>query len=289
MEAQADQEQQIISDDTYRQIEKQHHRGKVIGGFIVVIVGSLFLAKELGAEIPEWIFTWKMLLISLGLISAVKHKFLHPGWIVLVGVGGIFLLNDLYPDMHIKPFIWPVLIILAGLFIMFKPRRKETEKMSNYWNRWHQRHHHGHGRRNWHRNPWEKHPWHEAYAEDVLRTETRNGEDYVESINFLGSLKKNVLSKKFKGGEVINIFGGANIDLSQADFEQSATLDITQVFGGTKLIVPANWEIKSDTITICGGIEDKRPLQPNLSGESQRVLKLIGTTVFGGIEIKSFN
>ena len=87
---------------------------------------------------------------------------------------------------------------------------------------------------------------------------------------------------------MVIVFGGADIDLSQADFENTITLEITQVFGGTKLIVPANWEIKSETVTILGSIEDKRNVQPKLNDEAPKVLVIIGTTVFGGIEIKSF-
>src|SRR6185369_477399 len=102
------------------------------GGLLIVVIGSLFLARELGAEIPFWVFTWKMLLIGIGIIIAVKHKLMHPGWIFLIGVGGAFILNDVYPDMHIKPILWPSLIIMAGLVIIFKPRRKHSDRMRQY-------------------------------------------------------------------------------------------------------------------------------------------------------------
>ncbi len=281
------QQTPISQDELWRKMEKRHRRGKIMGGLLVVTIGSLFLAREMGAEIPTWVFTWKMLLVGLGIVAAVKHKFLHPAWIVLVGVGGCFLLNDFYPDMHIRPFIWPVLIILVGLAILFKPRRKEMLYARRHWKAWHDKHHHWHGRQHWNRHGWHnpKNPWCDPEFETPAAP---SNEDYIDSVAFMGGLKKNILSKKFKGGDIVNIFGGANIDLSQADFEGTATLDITQVFGGTKLIVPANWEIKSETITILGGIEDKRPVQPAINGEPQRVLILIGTTVLGGIEIKSF-
>ena len=272
----------------WRKIEKSHRRGKIMGGLLVISIGSLFLARELGAEIPTWLFTWKMLLIGLGIVAAVKHKFMNPMWLVLVAVGGAFLANDIYPDLHIRPYLWPALIILIGLAILFKPRRKEMQHARLYWKKWHQDHHHnnkwnrgcGHGRNR----------WSDAYNASGNSTDASTDEDYIDSTNILGGIKKNILSKKFKGGDIVNIFGGANINLSQADFEGTATLNVTQVFGGSKLIIPANWEIRqSETVTICGGIEDKRPVQPNLTGEPQRVLILIGVTVFGGIEISSFN
>lgn len=84
------------------------------------------------------------------------------------------------------------------------------------------------------------------------------------------------------------MFGGTELNLMQADIEEKATLEITQVFGGTKLLVPAHWEIKSEIVAVLGSVEDKRPVQPNVSSEPAKTLVLVGTVVFGGIEIKSF-
>lgn len=273
---------EMTQDQLWRKIEKSQRRGKIMGGLLIIAAGSLFLARELGALIPAWIFTWKMLLIGIGIVLAVKHKFMHAGWLVLVGVGTLFLLNDFYPDMHIRPILWPVLLILVGLFIIFKPRHRHSVRMQ-YWKKWHehhQHHRHHHGYRGWDRYNDAEHGNAEPRSSD---------EDYIESTSIMGGVKKNILSKKFKGGEVVNIFGGAHIDLTQADFEGSVTLDVTQIFGGTKLLVPAHWEIKSQTTAVCGGIEDKRP-QPTaaLNEENRKVLVLIGTTVFGGIEIKTY-
>jgi hypothetical protein len=49
--------------------------------------------------------------------------------------------------------------------------------------------------------------------------------------------KKKHLTKNFKGGQVFNVFGGVEIDLTQSDIDGIVLLDITQVFGGTKLII----------------------------------------------------
>ncbi len=272
----------IQEDKMWRNIEKSHRRGKVMGGLLLITIGSLFLAKEMGVDIPEWIFTWKMLLIGIGVVLAIKHKFLHPAWIILVGIGGSFLLNDLYPEMHIRPFLWPVLIIAIGLAIIFKPRRKSMQQAHLYWKKW-QKDHPAH--RGWH----DRHQW-RTQLENAGEAHTNSPEEeYIDSVSFLGGTKKNIISKTFKGGDIVNVFGGSHLNLSRADIHGTVTLSVTQVFGGTKLIVPANWEIKlSETVTICGAIEDKRPPQPQVSGDEQKVLILAGTTVFGGIEIKSF-
>lgn len=257
-------------EEMWQQFEESHKRGKVIGGLLVVVAGSLFLAKELGVGIPHWVFTWKMFLIALGLFVAIKHSFRGFAWLVLMLVGGAFLLGDIMPTLAIKPLIWPVVIILFGLFLMFKPRRHK------HWHKWHRMH----GDKAYH---------YKSFS--CVREGESIHEDTIDSTSIIGGVKKNILSKNFKGGEVTNIFGGAEINLSQADFEGTVTLEITNIFGGTRLIVPSNWEISSssDSTSVLGSIEDKRTIRPSATGSSpKKILILKGTTIFGGIEIKSY-
>ena len=100
-------------------------------------------------------------------------------------------------------------------------------------------------------------------------------------------MKKNHLGKNFKGGDIVSFMGGSEIDLSQADINGHVKIDVTNVFGGTKLVVPPTWDVQNDIAAVFGGVDDKRqltstPLHPN------KVLILDGTCVFGGIEIRSF-
>jgi predicted membrane protein len=94
------------------------------------------------------------------------------------------------------------------------------------------------------------------------------------------------VSKNFRGGEIVNFFGGSEINLMQADINGRVHLEVVQVFGGTKIIVPSNWTVHSEMVAIFGGIEDKRPPQLNVAAE--KVLVIQGTSIFGGIDIKSF-
>ncbi len=260
-------QRQMEMDEMCQQLQKSQRRGKIIGGILLVVAGSLFLAKELGANIPHWLFTWKTGLIALGIITGVKHNFKNAWWFFLVVIGSVFLLGDFYPDLNIKPFIWPVLIILFGLMMIFKPRRKFRDK-----------------------------PWGRAYEHCVsdsqqnfcrVKVDTVS-EDFIDSTSFMGGVKKNVLSKKFKGADITNVFGGAEINLSQADLDSPATMDLTNVFGGTKLIMPSHWEIKSELVSVFGSIEDKRTINNTSAVGESKILILRGTTFFGGIDIKSY-
>lgn len=247
--------------EMWRKWERSHRRGRVFGGFILVGIGVLFLMKEMGVEIPHWIFTWKMLLIVLGLFIGVKHAFRHVGWIVLVTIGSAFLIEDLYPGIKISFIIIPALIIFAGLFMIFRPKRKCRE---HRYKKWHQY-------QDWKRN-----------------TATGSSEDYIDSTSVFGSVKKNIISKDFKGGDVSAFFGSAEVNLSQADINGKVVLELSQAFGGTRLIVPPHWEIQSELVSVFGGIADKRPVHKEVHADASKILVLKGTCFFGGIEITSY-
>jgi hypothetical protein len=117
--------------------------------------------------------------------------------------------------------------------------------------------------------------------------EEHTQDDYIDSTCIFSGAKKVILSKNFKGGDMVNIFGGCEIDLTQADMTSPAILEVTAIFGGATLIVPSNWAIKSEAVTIFGGIGDKRRIMPMTDGPTKTLI-LKGTMVFGGMEIRSY-
>ena len=224
------------------------------------------LIRVSSPDLPAWIFSWKTFLIALGLFIGFKHGFRGPAWLILILVGSAFLLRDIYPELGIRQYIWPLMLIVVGAFIIIRPRRKFWEEKYQF----------------------------EKKTNDMQNNttimgdeETWSKDDFVSSTSIFSGDKKNILSKDFKGGDIINIFGGTELNLSQADIKGKVSLEITTIFGGTKLIVPANWDVKSEAVTIFGGLEDKRPASP-MAESKDKLLVLKGTVLFGGIEIKSY-
>lgn len=231
--------------------------GRALGGLVIVIIGGIWLAHELGVYIPHWVFTWPAFLIGVGIFVGAKHSFRGSGWLVPIIVGSIFLVNDVM-DLSLAQLFWPIVIITVGLFMIFNPRRRQRRC----------------------RNRWA--------AEYYSRTHD-TPEDYLDSVSVFGNVKKNVISKDFKGGELVCVFGGGELNLTQADINGKIVVDLTMVFGGAKLIVPANWQVQSsEIVSIFGGVEDKRPIHSNASIEPEKILILKGTCLFGGITIKSY-
>ncbi len=234
-------------------------RSRILGGVVLIVIGVLFFARKMGVDFPDWLFTWPMFLIALGLYISAKHNFKNPGGYILMVIGGVFLTERFYPDFRIHEFFWPTLLIVFGIMMIFKPKRQRSGDAYG------------------------------SYSKaDACYTATDTTEHTIEVNSILAGVKRNVLSKDFKGGEVNCIMGGAEINLSHAIINGTATLEMNQIFGGAKLIVPAHWEIISDITVVLGGVEDKRQVLGNYNQEQKPVLILKGACVFGGVDIRSY-
>ena len=95
------------------------------------------------------------------------------------------------------------------------------------------------------------------------------------------------MSKNFQGGKITAAFGGADLDLTQVDFNGVITIQVDIIFGGVKLIVPPHWDIRTEVTNIAAGLEDKRHFRDG-GVDPSKVVVLKGTILFGGLEIKSF-
>jgi predicted membrane protein len=236
-------------------------------GVFILLIGIAALIRVSVPDLPGWLFSWKTFLIALGIFLGFKHNFKGPVWIILMLIGGAFLVRDFYPELAIRRYIWPSILVLIGAVMILRPKRgpwtcDDTQK--------------------------KKKKDSAGIEEATIIDETHNHkEDFLDSTCIFSGSKKIIISKNFKGGDVVTVFGGTELDFSQADMTKPVTLEITTIFGGTKLIIPSNWEIKSEAVMIFGGIEDKRRMQ-TITGEPEKTLILRGTVLFGGIEIKSY-
>jgi len=252
---------------TSDRVERRHRefgRGRVWAGLIVIAVGSVFLARQMDVPIPGWVISWPSFFIVLGLFIGAKHAFRDWGWIVLVLIGTtLHALRFVDDGFEYYKLIWPLAIIAFGIIIIFKPRNRERIWRGRDGSTIHSS------------NP----------TEVQLKT---SGDNTFENVNIFGGSKRVIISKDFHAGEVVTVFGGSEINFMQADINGRAEIELVQIFGGTKLIVPPNWHLQSEELVcIFGGVDDKR--NPSaLAPENQKVLVLKGTVIFGGIDIRSF-
>ena len=213
-----------------------------------------------------------MIPLLVGLFIGIKVRFRHAGWLIPFAVGAVFLLDRALPGLDFKQFITPVIIIAIGLAVIFRP--KPMASCSG-------------GRKN-RSGPGTALTKQEFKGElDKWEAAMAGQSNVVDATAVFGGVKKNVVSKQFKGGEIVSVMGGTEINLTQADFDGKVIIETFNAFGGTKLIVPANWDVQSQVVAIFGGVDDKRKFN-GTPVDANKVLYLSGTCIFGGIEISSY-
>lgn len=244
-------------------LSRFHHRHKhnqvsrIVFGLIVILLGALLLADNMGVlphDVKEMILTWQMLLIAIGIINMANREFFSG--FVLVFIGAFFLASQRVNwGFDFASLFWPVLLIVFGLMILIKlgfnrPRCSKTERCGGI----------------------------------------SSHDDVLEDSAIFGGIKKNIGSQQFKGGHILGIFGGLELDFTQAQLAPgSNVLEMIFVFGGCTLVFPPDWKVRNEVTTVLGGVEDKRRfvLNNTQTGE-ETVLILKGVAVLGGCEIKSY-
>jgi predicted membrane protein len=226
---------------------------RAVLGIVLMLLGTLFLAENLNwlnFSIFDMIFSLPMLLILVGVIS-LNHKGSNPLSFILIGIGLFLLL----PHVFHLPFethrvFWPLILVALGVLILF--RKKKTYNFCQ-------------GERE------------------------RSSSDHLDEINIFGGCERKVTSKSFHGGKITSIFGGSSIDLLECELSEGRNvIDVVHIFGGTKMIVPSDWRIQIEIVSIFGGFADKRRSFGTLSSSPEKTLYITGVVIFGGGEIKNF-
>ncbi len=229
---------------------KPKGQGHTAGGIILIVIGIVLLLANfdiIKGNVGHYLFNWKTFLIILGIIFVGAKEKKTSGYIML-GLGVIFWLPEL----------------MGGYYITFK----------------------------------------DVFWPSILiliglalisrhRTfSARNGagkpEGYLSDISIFSGGMKIIKSDHFKGGNLTAVFGGSEFDLRQVKLDDDgAVIDVVTIFGGTKFIVPEDWNVYTDTIAILGGVSDKRPVKV-INNTADKTLIIKGVVIFGGVEIKSF-
>lgn len=92
-------------------------------------------------------------------------------------------------------------------------------------------------------------------------------------------------SDSFRAGSGTAVMGGMSIDLSDAEFASSATLELTAVAGGIDVTVPADWRVEMTSSVFAGGTENST--DPDAAGDDAPLLVVDARAYFGGIAIRS--
>jgi len=219
--------------------------GRIFWGLLLIVIGFIFLLGKMGRADVGEIFSHWWPLILIAIGLWSLVTDRSTGGVVLIVIGGFFLLARLHVFGHDLWYYFWPIIIIA----------------IGLW----------------------------LIVKPSFRHNSRKvpeiKEDDLNASTVLSGLKRNIESKNFRGGKATAIFGGMELDFSNAGLASNqATVDLTAVFGGITLRVPREWQVVLEGTPILGAIEDKHRFIPK--GEEKIILYVKGSAIFGGIEIK---
>lgn len=87
----------------------------------------------------------------------------------------------------------------------------------------------------------------------------------------------------FRGAELTAVFGGIKLDLRNAEFEGDTVIKACCIFGGADIFLPDNVNIKVNSNSLFGGIDNKKHQN---SKDNLHTVYLNCTCIFGGVDVK---
>ena len=229
-----------------KSIDKRSNDRRNIAAILLIVAGGVLFLETfdiVDINLKYYIFSWKTLLIGIGLVIVASSNNKTTGFI-LMGVGLLFWIPSIFSyNVRLHQVFWPIVLIAVGLIIISR-RNKHDSLMKGI---------------------------HPNRGEDGSFPS-----DYIDDVSIFGGGVKRFSSQNLKGGNITAVFGGSEIDLTSSQMSPQGTLiDIFTMFGGTKLIVPGNWQVKSEATSLFGGFTDKRHIKPDI-GPSENVFLIKG-------------
>ena len=273
-----------------------------IVGFAIVFLGAALLMRNLDLGLPfvREVFGWEMILIIIGIVIGINSKFENKSSVILIAIGGLFVIKRLI-DLPFWGVVFPIAAITIGIYFIVRNRNQSTTppvppippQPSRSWEV--------------DEFDWDKRvdiytePEPTTYAPPFQQPDNQGdngdrqrekkgyvyeGENYIKVESIFGYAKKIVFSKNFLGGNMTNLFGSTEINLLQADIKQPVALDVFQLFGSTKIIVPPHWIVATTASSILSENDDRRAILTNVKDQN-KCLYITGTSIFGSITIKN--
>ncbi|MBS1616757.1 MAG: hypothetical protein JST06_11645 [Bacteroidetes bacterium] len=244
--------------DHRRSCNGNNRAGRTIFGIAILLIGIVFLLQSVFPNFPGPHFGWPLIVIIIGLLIGIKHRFRNHSWWFLILIGLAYSFPFTLPNgVSSLRILWPVVLLAGGLAIIFS-KKSFPRPLPSEW---------------------------ERKAEPVVTEDA----DTLRVDAMFGGRKEVVTSRNFKGGIVRATFSGVELNLSAAEGGAAPmVLDLQVTFGGVELIVPSHWDIQNEIQATLGSIEDSRKVRTQDSGAVTRLLVLRGSCSFGSVEIKSY-
>lgn len=247
-------------------------------GIILIGLAVLLFFHNIGLRFLGHLFAnWPVALMLIGgglVYMESRHKNLNSqsrGILpyVLIALGGIFFLAQRgILGLSLGSIGLPLVLLIAGLFILRRRdnplgRLRDVSDGKELMNT-------------------------DAQTTDSAEGSTGTFETKIDIFTLLGGGHFNTRSQKLKGGSVVCILGGAEIDIRDADCEgDTIEIDILAFMGGAEIKIPPHWQVTVKVLPLMGGVSNKTTCLADKMRVPPKHLIITGTALMGGVEVRN--
>jgi predicted membrane protein len=228
-------------------------------GIVFLGWGVAILFHQLGLVSRVVFDFWPLILVVFGLANLFEdgRGGRHVWGVVMLSCGLLLMGNELGLFRVRWDMLWPVIIIAVGVVMIY-------QAMGGGLN------------------------FGGSLKEGFSKWTTKIEDADVDAMAVFGGFKRKLTTKTFRGGRVMAMFGGYQLDLRNADIQDDqAILEATSVFGGGEIRVPETWNVVIEATGIFGGYSDDRHVSDNELPPNAKKLIIRGVALFGGVEVKN--
>ena len=221
-------------------------KGNLIWGIILIVIGLIIGLNSLGIANINIFFDgwWTLFIIIPSLIDIIKRPSKRESYVWLaVGIVLLLCAQGILSFKIIGKLILPVILVGIGLSILLKDK---------------------------------------VGAKVKEKIKTLNEEGLEEYYATFSGQEINPKGEEFKGASLNAIFGGIDLNLTEAQIQKDTLINVTSVFGGVDIKVPSNVNVKVKSTSIFGGVDNKVKKYT----ESLPTIYVKAFCLFGGADIK---
>lgn len=257
-------------------------------GLGVIIFAALLFLSNIGLPFLGVVLkNWPLLMIIAGIILLKRGKDAQPTSSrnqylphVLIGLGAVFQLASMHIlNLSVGAILVPIGLLFLGIHLI-RPRTIKGDKQ------------HGNdsstsgessiidGELEYGESS------HFSDAIDAESTEEGFDDTKIDVFTILGGGNFSTRSTRLQGGSVTAIFGGVEIDIREADTQQSVIeIDVIALMSGIEIKVPAHFSVTVKVFPLLGGVTNKTTCLAEKIGIPKRNLIITGVALMGGIDI----
>lgn len=118
-------------------------------------------------------------------------------------------------------------------------------------------------------------------ANEIMKKLRLEGKEPKAGCAVFSGCDMNFDGKVFESAELTAVFGGIECNLRNAIIEKDCAIQVSAIFGGIDILVPAGINVKVSSNSIFGGVSNKTAVHQNAP-----TIYVSGTCMFGGVDIK---